>query len=127
VWNLGSPDATQWLVSGYGPAQPVAKGAPVSFQRWSREPTARALVPLLMPDGVRATWWLSPSTPGEHVTIRWNGETVADQDLAAGWNAVELVVPEDVVRVGTNTIAIDAPLGADGNGVAIARMDLRFR
>jgi hypothetical protein len=125
AWNLGGGAGIEaWLVDGFGPSAPAAAGAPVGNLRWTVEDRARALVPSLMPEGQRMTLWVLAGA--RHVVLRWNGDVIADQDLADGWNPVRFDVPEDRMRTGMNTLDVEAPRGGDGRGVGVGRLELQF-
>jgi hypothetical protein len=72
------------------------------------KPSARVLVPNLMPYAQHFTLWLAPGGSRE-VTLRWDGEVVVQTQLVAGWQPVSWVVHD--MSVGEHELAIEAPLG----------------
>ena len=116
-WNLGGGAGIEpWLLDGFGPSAPVT-GAPVGNARVVVDDSARALVPLLLPDGEHLRlWMLGPA----HATILWNGEQVVDRELPAAWTPVDFDVPPALISVGMNTIEIDA------RGARIGKLELQF-
>ena len=124
--GLGAP----YVVDGFGPPLKADRAF-----RWTTAPSATLLVPNLMPYGQRATLWLAPGG-AHHATVRWNGDVVADVELAAGWTAVRFELPD--IALHTNELTVEAAPGAapvlpvgwpapKGTvGVAVSGLDLEF-
>lgn len=145
TWNLGGgAGIAAWLVRGFGESRPTPRkldaiGKPLALppgagnSRWTTADEAVALVPLLMPDPIRAKLWLAPADDGaKGVELRWNGEIVAEADLGDTWRAIDFEVTADVLRTGTNTltIATTATGHAEGMpgpvGVLVGPLELSF-
>ena len=105
-WRLGFPRAEPYLIGGWSEPLTADRGF-----RWTTEPVVRALVPNLMPEGQRLTLWLAPGGT-RRVTLRWDGEVVAEAALSQGWNRVWFDVP--AMPVGEHELAIEAKLGTFG-------------
>jgi hypothetical protein len=134
AWNLGGGAGIEpWLLGGWGPsratpgAPPRVTGStggavaapPVANGRAISADGARALVPLLLPDGVHAKlWMLGPA----RARISWNGEQVVESHVPAAWTPIEFDVPSELVSVGMNTIEIE-PAGGD---VSVGKLELTF-
>jgi hypothetical protein len=103
VWRLGSPNRAPYLVDGWS--------APFATERLFRLTIARsatALVPNLMPYGQRVSVWLAPAG-ASYARVRWNGDVVAEVELAGGWQRVSFELPD--IALHTNELAIESELG----------------
>lgn len=98
VWRIGG-GIEPYLVSGWSRA--VRGGR---LWRWTTAPIATVLVPNLLPYGQQLTLWLAPGG-AHHATVRWNGEVVADAELA-DWTAVRFALPD--IALHTNELSIEA-------------------
>jgi len=99
AWRIASGGIEPYLVTGWSRA--VTADRPL---RWTTAPAATVLVPNLMPEGQRMTLWLAPAG-AQRATVRWNGEVVADVELA-GWTAVRFDLPG--IAVHTNELTVEA-------------------
>jgi hypothetical protein len=99
-WNIGAPGAEPYLLAGWSPSFNAARPA-----RYTTAARATAIVPNLVPYTQRYTLWLAPAGSLE-VTVRWDGDVVANRVLTAGWNEVTFVLDE--VGVGQHELSIDA-------------------
>jgi hypothetical protein len=101
AWRIGYPKAEPYLVGDWGDPEGDASGN--SF-RWTRAASVRAIVPNLMPEPQRYTLHVAPGGSQE-VTLRWDGEVVAHQTLAGGWNWVTFQL--DAPSVGDHDLDIE--------------------
>lgn len=107
-WGIGS-GSDGYLVGGFSPT--LHDGRP----HRKTVDDATALVPNLMPYGQRLTLWVAPDN-AKHVTLRWNGEVVADADLT-DWTPVSFDLPH--IALHTNELGISP-------GVLVGDLDLQF-
>jgi hypothetical protein len=99
-WNLGGGGhIDEYVIEGASRSLKADRG-----YRWTTAPTARFLVPNLMPDGQRYTLWLAPGG-ATHARVRYSDDVVADVDLQPGWNAVVFDVPSP--SVGVNELVVE--------------------
>ncbi|MFH0899933.1 MAG: hypothetical protein V2A73_04815, partial [Pseudomonadota bacterium] len=115
TWPLADP----FLLGGFGPSQKEGSRA----YRKNTERTARALVPIHLPEALLITLPLGQANPAAAVTtasepstpprarIRWNGRQLAETSIASPWTDVVFVVPEDAVNVGENVLELEAAPG----------------
>lgn len=128
AWRIGTVHEL-YLVDGF--SRPAKGDRPL---RWTTSPSATVLVPNLMPYGQALTLWLAPGG-AHHATVRWNGDVVADADLA-GWTAVRFALP--AIALHTNELTIEAPVAPAAGlppswpappgpvGVAVGDLELAF-
>jgi hypothetical protein len=100
-WSIGAPGSEPYLLSGWSPAF-TAKGRSA---RYTKEPRATAIVPNLLPYTQRYRLWVAPAGSRE-VTVRWDGDVVAQQTLAPDWNTLEFVLVD--VGVGEHELTVEA-------------------
>jgi hypothetical protein len=103
VWPVGSPNLRDYLVGPWS--------VPFNMERRFRLTLGRSatmLVPNLLPYGHRVGVWLAPAG-ASHVRVRWNGETVADVDLASGWQRIEF--DRRPLELHTNELTIESEIG----------------
>jgi hypothetical protein len=103
TWNLTDDGGTPYLLGGYGPPQ-TGEG---KRWRWTVEPRASALLPILMPEPHRITIPLFANASRDQqlpVVIRANGNVVADVKLGPGWTPVTF---DTDGSVGENVIDIE--------------------
>jgi hypothetical protein len=103
TWNLAGKGGEPYLLEGFGPT----RSADRPF-RWTLAGHARALVPNLIPAAQRYKLWLHPGG-AHHVRVRFAGRTVADVELAPGWNPITFDVPAP--PTGSNELVIDSLIG----------------
>jgi len=128
TWNIGGPGGDVYVVRGLSPSLRGTRAF-----RWTTAARAEVMVPNLMPYGQRVAVWLAPGA-ARRVRLRWNGEVVADAELADGWSQVRFDVPD--IDVGSNLLGIDAepgpvppgplPAPAGAAGVAVGAVELSF-
>ena len=104
AWRIGFPLAEPYLLDRWSS---VGTGDKKSF-RWTTTPTARVIVPNLMPEPQHFALWVAPGGSRE-VTLRWDGNIVANRKLNDGWQLVEWDVMD--MSVGEHELAVEAPLG----------------
>ncbi|HEY5925656.1 MAG TPA: hypothetical protein VIV11_28415 [Kofleriaceae bacterium] len=103
-WRIGFPLAEPYLLDRWSG---VGTSDGKSF-RWTMTPSARVIVPNLMPEPQRFTLWLAPAGARE-VTVRWDGEAIARVQLDDGWQPVAWDLHD--VDVGEHVLTIEAQLG----------------
>jgi hypothetical protein len=108
-WGIGANGDDRYIVGGLGP---VVGGA--HPHRDVIDDSATILVPNLMPYGQRLVLSLGPGT-GHHAKVLWNGDTVAELDLAA-WQGVTFDLPD--IALHTNELTIE------GKGVQVGDLEL---
>jgi hypothetical protein len=130
AWRIGYPLSEPYLLDAWST---VGHGDDLAF-RWTLAPTARVLVPNLMPYPQRFTLWLAPGGNRE-VTLRWDGDVVARVQLHDGWQRAEWEVHD--MSVGEHELAIETTLApfAGGNswpqtrrpvGVAVNQLEVEL-
>lgn len=103
VWRLGSPNLDKFMLDGWSNTGRDDK----RLYRFTLAASSTALVPNLIPERQRLTVWFASHAPTE-VTIRWNGDVVSKTTVGPAWTSVVFDIDGEV---GTNELAIEAPLG----------------
>lgn len=103
VWRAGSPNLRGYLIGPW--SAPFNIGRPF---RLTLGRSATMLVPNLLPYGQRVSVWLAPAGT-DHVRVRWNGDVVAEVDLAPGWQRVGFDLP--AIELHTNELTVESDLG----------------
>ncbi|MDB4956233.1 MAG: hypothetical protein JWO36_3802 [Myxococcales bacterium] len=129
TWRIGGGGLQRFLAGGWSPPLHADRAF-----RFTTEARATVLVPNLMPYGQRLTLWLAAGG-AHHATIEWNGETVAETDLAETWTHVTFDLPH--IALHTNELTVVSapsdyrpapgwPAVTTAVGVAVADLELRF-
>jgi hypothetical protein len=103
AWRIGYPLAEPYLLGRWSA---VGHGDEKAF-RWTLEPSARVLVPNLMPYPQRFSLLLAPGGSRD-ITLRWDGDVVARVHLDDGWHLVTWDVRD--MTVGEHELAIESAL-----------------
>ena len=119
VWAISSPGIQPFLVGGWSASTTNGRRC-----RFTTAPEATVLVPNLLPYDTLLTLWLSPAD-ARNITIRWNGDVVAQRQLGDGWTPVSFDLPHMALH--TNELEVDAQPGATGHGVAVGDLELKLR
>ena len=117
TWNAIDP---RYLLDGFGELQRQG----VRTWRWTTEPRARLLVPLLLPEPHRITMPIAanaaPNEPS-YVQVACNGTIVARALVGAGWRTIAFdtdgSVGENVIEIVADTRPFRGSLPAPGPGV----------
>ncbi len=113
-WNIASGGLDSAILSGFGGPQMDGKEA----YRWTVEASARALVPILLPEAHRFRIRVSSGgAQRKEASFLVNGVVYATKEVTRRWTKVEFDVPEDGLIVGENTIEIRSEIGAASQGL----------
>lgn len=115
IWNLTTAHGARYLLGGFGPPQ----RGPTRTWRWTTAPTAKALLPLLVPEPHRIAIPVAANVAhGQtlEVVIRLDGDEVVRQAVTAAWTTLTFDTGDGI---GERVVTIEAAPRAyavDANG-----------